>query len=38
MAAGYRCPGTARVPGDQRLDPGVTVWFEVRGPARAWPA
>jgi iron(III) transport system ATP-binding protein len=29
---------TARVPGDQRLEPGATVWFEVRGPARAWPA
>ena len=29
---------TARVPGDQRLEPGGTVWVEVRGPARAWPA
>ncbi len=32
------CRVTARVPGDQRLEAGTTVWLEVRGPARAWPA
>ena len=32
------CRVTARVPGDQQLEPGSTVWFEVRGAARAWPA
>ncbi|MGO9029776.1 MAG: ABC transporter ATP-binding protein [Acidimicrobiales bacterium] len=28
----------ARVPGDQRLEPGEPVWLEVRGPVRAWSA